>query len=53
MPVNHSKEYENIITKPLEIYIIQATLFILLVKKQDHKIFAVIMENIKKALKLK
>jgi hypothetical protein len=53
MLVNHSKKYKNVITKPFEIYIIQATPFILLIKKQDYKIFIVIMENIKKALKLK
>ena len=39
--------------KPFEIYIIQAILFILLIKKQDYEIFAIIMEDIKKALKLK
>ena len=39
--------------KPLEIYIIWATPFILLARKQDHKIFAVIIEDIKKVLKLK
>jgi hypothetical protein len=39
--------------KPLEIYIIQAAPFILLTKKQDHKIFIVTMEDIKKVLKLK
>jgi hypothetical protein len=33
MPVNHSKEYKNVIIKPLKIYIIQVTPFILLVKK--------------------
>jgi hypothetical protein len=53
MPVNHSKEYENIITKPFEIYIIQAAPFILLTKKWDYKIFTVTMEDIKKVLKLK
>jgi hypothetical protein len=39
--------------KPLKIYIIQVTPFILLIKKQDYKIFTVIMEDIKKALKPK
>jgi hypothetical protein len=39
--------------KPFKICIIQAVPFILLTKKQDYKIFAVTMENIKKALKLK
>jgi hypothetical protein len=53
MPVNHSKECKNVMTKPFKIYIIQAAPFILLVKKQDHKIFIVIMEDIKKALKPK
>jgi hypothetical protein len=52
-PVNHSKKYENIIIKPLEICIIQAAPFILLTKKWDHKIFVVIIEDIKKALKPK
>jgi hypothetical protein len=53
MLVDHSKECENVIMKPLKICIIQTTLFILLAKKQDHKIFVVTMENIKKVLKLK
>jgi hypothetical protein len=53
MPVNHSKEYKNVITKPLEIYIIQAAPFISLTKKQDYKIFTVTIENIKKALEPK
>jgi peptide subunit release factor RF-3 len=53
MLVNHSKRCENVITKPFEIYIIQAAPFILLAKKWDHKIFIVIMEDIKKALELK
>jgi hypothetical protein len=39
--------------KPLKIYIIQAIPFILLAKKWDYKIFIVIMEDIKKVLKLK
>ena len=52
-PVNHGKEYKNIITKPFKIYKIRTTLFILLVKKRDHKIFIVTIENIKKVLKLK
>jgi hypothetical protein len=52
-PVNHSKEYKNIIIKPFKFCIIQAAPFILLIKKQDHKIFTVIIENIKKVLKLK
>jgi hypothetical protein len=52
-PVNHSKEYKNVIIKPFKIYIIQAIPFILLTKKWDHKIFIVIMEDIKKVLKLK
>jgi hypothetical protein len=40
-------------TKPFEIYIIQAAPFISLAKKWDYKIFAVIMEDIKKVLKPK
>ena len=39
--------------KPFKIYKIQAIPFILLVKKQDHEIFIVIVENIKKVFKLK
>jgi len=40
--------------KPLEIRVIRAAFFIiLLVRKQDYKIFAVIMEDIKKALEPK
>jgi hypothetical protein len=53
MPVDYSKKYKNVITKPLKIYIIQAVPFILLTKKWDYKIFIVIIEDIKKALKLK
>ena len=51
--VNYSKECEDVITKPLKIYIIQAVPFILLVRKWDHKIFIIIIEDIKKALKPK
>jgi peptide subunit release factor RF-3 len=53
MPVNHSKKCENVMTKFFKICIIQAVPFILLVKKWDHEIFIVIMEDIKKALELK
>ena len=51
--INYNKKCEDIITKPLKICKIQAIPFILLVKKRDHKIFIVIIEDIKKALKLK
>ena len=51
--INRDKECKNIITKPFKIYKIQAVPFILLVKKQDHKIFTIIIEDIKKALELK
>ena len=51
--INCNKEYEDIMTKPFEIYKIWAAPFILLVKKWDYKIFIVIMEDIKKAFKLK
>jgi hypothetical protein len=53
MPLNHSKESENIIIKPLKICMIWAAPFILLVKKWDYKIFIVTMEDIKKVIKLK
>ena len=39
--------------KPLKICIIQAVPFILLIKKQDYKIFIITIEDIKKALELK
>jgi hypothetical protein len=52
-PVNHSKEYKNVIIKPLKICMIQAAPFISLIKKWDYKIFTVTIEDIKKALKLK
>jgi hypothetical protein len=39
--------------KPFKIYIIRAAPFILLVRKQDYKIFAITIEDIKKVLKLK
>ena len=51
--VNYGKEYKDVIIKPLEICVIQAAPFILLTRKQDHEIFVIIIENIKKALKLK
>ena len=51
--INYNKECKNIITKSLEIYRIQAAPFILLIKKQDHKIFIITIEDIKKVLKLK
>ena len=51
--VNYSKKCKDVIIKPLKIYIIQAVPFILLTKKQDHEIFVVIIEDIKKVLKLK
>ena len=51
--VNYSKEYKDVITKPLKIHIIQATPFILLIRKWDHKIFVITIENIKKVLKPK
>ena len=53
MTVNYGKEYKNIIIKPFKICIIYAAPFILLIKKRDHKIFIVTIEDIKKALKLK
>jgi hypothetical protein len=53
MPVDYSKEYKNIIMKPFKFYIIQAVPFILLIKKQNYKIFIVIIEDIKKVLKPK
>ena len=51
--MDYNKKYKNIIPKPLKIHIIWAIPFILLARKQDHKIFIVIIEDIKKALKLK
>ena len=48
-----SKECKDDILKPLKICIIQAAPFILLARKQDHKIFAIIMEDTKKALEPK
>ena len=51
--INYNKEYKDIITKPLKIYRIQAIPFILLVKKQNYKIFVITIKDIKKALKLK
>ena len=51
--VNHNKECEDVIIKPLKIYIIQATPFILLAKKRDYKIFAITIKDIKKVLELK
>jgi hypothetical protein len=53
MPVNHSKECENVMIKSFKICMIQAVPFILLAKKQNYKIFVITMEGIKKALELK
>jgi len=53
MTANRSKECEDNISKPLKIRIIQAAPFILLARKQDHEIFAITIEDIKKALELK
>ena len=51
--INYNKECKDVMIKPLKIYIIQAAPFILLIRKWDHKIFTVTIEDIKKALKLK
>ena len=51
--VNHSKDYKDVIIKPLKIYIIQTTPFILLIRKRDYKIFTIIIKDIKKVLKPK
>ena len=51
---NHKKKFENDIFKSfLEICQIQAELFYMLAQKQDHKIFAITMKDIEKALELK
>jgi len=51
--MDYRKKCDNVTLKPLEIHVIQAALFYLLVKKQNYKIFIIIMKNIKKVLKLK
>ena len=53
MTANYNKEYKDVILNPFKIYIIQAAPFILLAKRQDYKIFAITIEDIKKALELK
>ena len=50
---NHGKKYKDVILKPLKIRVIWATPFILLVRKQDYKIFTVTIKDIKKVLELK
>jgi len=50
---NGSKECKDVTLKPLKIRIIQAAPFILLARKRDYKIFAITIEDIKKALELK
>jgi hypothetical protein len=50
---NHSKKHEDITPKPLKIRVIRAVPFISLARKQDYKIFAVTLEDIKKVLELK
>ena len=51
--MNYNKKYKDIALKPFKICIIQAVPFILLVRKQNYKIFIVTIEDIKKVLKLK
>jgi len=53
MTTDCSKECKDDTSKPLKIHVIWAVPFILLVRKQDYKIFTVIIEDIKKALELK
>jgi len=53
MTTDYSKECEDNTSKPLKIRVIRAIPFILLARKQDYKIFAIIMEDIKKALEPK
>ena len=51
--MDYNKKYKDIALKPLEICIIRAAFFILLARKWDYKIFTIIIEDIKKVLKLK
>ena len=51
--VDYNKKYKDIALKPLEIYIIWAVPFILLIRKRDYKIFVITIEDIKKVLELK
>jgi len=53
MTADCNKKCEDVTLKPLKICIIQAAPFISLARKQDYKIFAVIIEDIKKALEPK
>ena len=53
MTVDCSKECKDVTLKPFKIYIIQAAPFILLAWKRDYKIFAITIEDIKKALEPK
>ena len=50
---NRSKKCKDNTLKPFKICIIQAAPFISLARKQDHEIFAITIEDIKKALELK
>ena len=51
--MDYNKKYKDIALKPFELCVIQAAPFILLARKRDHEIFAVIIEDIKKALEPK
>ena len=51
--IDHSKKYKDITPKPFKICVIQTIPFILLVRRRDHEIFTIIMEDINKVLKLK
>jgi len=50
---DYNKDCNNIISNLLKIREIRADPFYILVRKRDHKIFAVTIEDIKKALKSK
>jgi len=50
---DRGKECKDVTSKPLEIRVIWAVFFISLAGKQDYKIFAIIIKDIKKVLKPK
>jgi len=53
MTADCNKKCKDVIPKPLKIRIIQAAPFVSLARKRDHEIFAITMEDIKKALEPK
>ncbi len=53
MNEDYDKDYDNVTSNLLEIREVRADPFYILIRKRDHEIFAVTIEDIKKAFKSK